>query len=110
MDLTELARLATPGSSTSDGGVVGRPSCEITLFVSPRDGVVALVDGDNWRWAHTTLDTAGFEKSGDGNRAIPLTDLDRTREVLPLSMSSPGSPRPRSHRAAKPISATSHAT
>ncbi|MFJ6438635.1 hypothetical protein [Streptomyces sp. NPDC091416] len=82
MDLTELARLATPGSSASGGGAADQPSCEITLFVSPRDGVVALVDGDNWRWAHTTLDTAGFEKSGDGNRAIPLTDLDRTREVL----------------------------
>lgn len=82
MDLTELARLATSGRSTSGGGVAGQSSCEITLFTSSRDGIVALVDGDNWRWAHTTLDTAGFEKSGDGNRAIPLTDLDRTREVL----------------------------
>ncbi|MEU2131772.1 hypothetical protein [Streptomyces sp. NPDC018352] len=60
----------------------GQASCEITLFTSSRDGVVALVDGDNWRWAHTTLVAAGFEKSDDGNRAVPLTDLARAREVL----------------------------
>ncbi|MDV9194396.1 hypothetical protein [Streptomyces sp. Wh19] len=82
MDLPELARLATSGRSTSSGGAAGQSSCEITLFTSSRDGIVALVDGNNWRWAHTTLDTAGFERSSDGNRAIPLTDLDRTREVL----------------------------
>ncbi|MEV8100912.1 hypothetical protein [Streptomyces sp. NPDC088135] len=82
MDLPEYARFATPGRSTSGGGAAGQSSCEVTLFTSSRDGIVALVDGDNWRWAHTTLDTAGFEKSDDGNRTIPLTDLDRTREVL----------------------------
>lgn len=81
MNLTQYTRFATSGRSTSGGDVAGQ-SCEITLFTSSRDGIVALVDGDNWRWAHTTLDTAGFEKSGDGNRTIPLTDLDRTREVL----------------------------
>ncbi|GAA2442512.1 hypothetical protein GCM10010433_49580 [Streptomyces pulveraceus] len=82
MNLTKHARMAASGRSTSSDGVAGQPSCEINLFTSSRDGIVALVDGDNWRWAHTTLDTAGFEKSGDGHRAIPLTDLDRTREVL----------------------------
>ncbi|MFJ1551384.1 hypothetical protein [Streptomyces sp. NPDC088246] len=77
MNLTEYARFATSGRS-----VAGQPSCGITLFTSSRDGIVALVDGDNWAWAHTTLDTAGFEKSDDGTRALPLTDLDHTREVL----------------------------
>ncbi|MFI8308754.1 hypothetical protein ACIF80_36190 [Streptomyces sp. NPDC085927] len=52
------------------------------MFTSFRDGVVALVDGDTWRRARTTLDIAGFEKADDGNHAVPLGDLDRTREVL----------------------------
>ncbi|MFJ4572070.1 hypothetical protein ACIP4W_11660 [Streptomyces sp. NPDC088846] len=82
MNLTEYARFATSGRNTSGGSVAGQPSCEINLFTSSRDGIVALVDGDNWAWAHTALDTAGFEKSDDGTRALPLTDLDRTREVL----------------------------
>ncbi|WP_411140974.1 hypothetical protein [Streptomyces sp. x-80] len=76
MNLTELALSAASGRG--DAG----QACEITLFTSARDGVIALVDGDNWRWARTALDVAGFEKSTDGNHALPLRDLDRAREAL----------------------------
>ncbi|MFD3997411.1 hypothetical protein [Streptomyces sp. NPDC058583] len=52
------------------------------MFTSEHDGVVGLVDGANWRWAHTAMELAGFEKAEDGNKAVPLSDLDHAREVL----------------------------
>lgn len=81
--------LTTPGN-----GVPGFPErspspgeaseCEISLFTSSRDGIVALVAGKDWRWAHTALDTAGFSKTADGHRCLPLKggDLGRTRDAL----------------------------
>ncbi|MCZ0978717.1 hypothetical protein O1L60_04200 [Streptomyces diastatochromogenes] len=64
------------------GSAAGRSSTEITLFTSEHDGVVGLVDGANWRWAHTAMELAGFEKTEDGNKAVPLSDLDHAREAL----------------------------
>ncbi|MFD8847616.1 hypothetical protein [Streptomyces sp. NPDC059604] len=85
MNLTSLALLAASGSKTP-GRSADPASCEITLFTSSRDGVaafvVALVDGDNWRWAHTVLETAGFRRTGDGNRGISLHDPDHAHEAL----------------------------
>ncbi|WP_318209525.1 MULTISPECIES: hypothetical protein [unclassified Streptomyces] len=52
------------------------------MFTSEHDGVVGLVDGANWRWAHTAMELAGFEKTPDGNKAVSLSDLARAREVL----------------------------
>ncbi|MFE5298122.1 hypothetical protein [Streptomyces sp. NPDC056632] len=52
------------------------------MFTSEHDGVVGLVDGTNWRWAHTAMELAGFKKTEDGNKAVPLSDLDHAREVL----------------------------
>ncbi|MEV0262274.1 hypothetical protein AB0I49_13110 [Streptomyces sp. NPDC050617] len=85
MDLTRLALFAASGDST-DTHTTPSPEpgtgSEITLCTSDRDGVVALIHGPNWLWARTTLDAAGFEKTDDGLHAIPLSDLDRTREAL----------------------------
>ncbi|OII62139.1 hypothetical protein BJP40_03810 [Streptomyces sp. CC53] len=64
------------------GSTAARSSTEITLYTSGRDGVVGLVDGANWRWAHTAMELAGFEKTADGNKAVSLSDPDRAREVL----------------------------
>ncbi|WP_405421505.1 hypothetical protein [Streptomyces erythrochromogenes] len=38
--------------------------------------------GDNWRWARTALQLAGFEKDNDGNYVTPLTDITRARQSL----------------------------
>ncbi|MFE7803786.1 hypothetical protein ACFU51_03780 [Streptomyces sp. NPDC057430] len=57
-------------------------SAEITLFTSKHDGIVALVTGDNWRWARKILLVAGFAKEGDGNYALPLADLPQIRAAL----------------------------
>lgn len=43
---------------------------------------MALVAGDNWRWARTALQLAGFEKDSDGNYCTPLTDIARARQSL----------------------------
>ncbi|MFE3381517.1 hypothetical protein [Streptomyces anulatus] len=69
------ARSPSPGKDTAG---------EISLFTSSRDGIVALVAGKDWRWAHTALDTAGFSKTADGHRCLPLKggDLGRTRDAL----------------------------
>lgn len=58
--------------------------CEISLSTSSHDGIVALVAGKGWRWAHAALDTAGFSKTADGHRCLPLKggDLRRTRDAL----------------------------
>ncbi|WP_282697776.1 hypothetical protein [Streptomyces sp. CC208A] len=52
------------------------------MFTSDRDGVVGHVDGDNWRWAGTLMELAGFQKAKSGYHALPLDDLDRAREVM----------------------------
>lgn len=77
LSVSELALFAGAGDSAVTHG-----STEINLFTSDRDGVVGLVDGDNWRWARTAMELAGFHKTEDGNYAVPLADLDRAREVL----------------------------
>ncbi|MFE7116146.1 hypothetical protein ACFU99_12075 [Streptomyces sp. NPDC057654] len=77
------AGLAGPaGPASSKPAPEPDAGSEVTLFTSARDGIVALTNGDNWRWAHTALDAAGFEKADDGVHAVPLGDADRTREVL----------------------------
>ncbi|GAA3389078.1 hypothetical protein [Streptomyces roseoviridis] len=78
LNLSEVARLAG-----ARGNPTARPSnTEITLFTSDRDGVVGHVDGDNWRWARTAMDLAGFHKTDEGHHTLPLDDVDRAREVL----------------------------
>lgn len=74
---------AAPEVMTASGGVdAEQTSCEITLFTSSRDGIVALVDGDKWRVAEAALGVAGFERAEDGVRAISLQDPGRIREAL----------------------------
>ncbi|MCY0933825.1 hypothetical protein [Streptomyces sp. H34-S4] len=57
-------------------------SSEIALFISRSHGIVALVSGDNYRWARTALQLAGFEKDNDGNYVMPLLDTGRARQAL----------------------------
>lgn len=40
------------------------------------------MSGDNWRWARTALQLAGFEKDSAGNYVTPLTDIARARQSL----------------------------
>lgn len=40
------------------------------------------MSGDNYRWARTALQLAGFEKDSDGNYVTALTDVDRARRAL----------------------------
>ncbi|MGW3835128.1 hypothetical protein [Streptomyces microflavus] len=85
IDALARAAVTNAGVAAERGPGPGEGSeCAISLSTSSRDGIVALVEGNGWRWAHSALDTAGFTKNADGHRCLPLNgeDLDHTRDAL----------------------------
>ncbi|MGW7303981.1 hypothetical protein ACWGI1_00195 [Streptomyces sp. NPDC054835] len=58
------------------------PSASITLYSSPRDGIIALPSGPASRWAVTALDLAQFESADEGVHVLPTSDLVRVKDSL----------------------------
>ncbi|WSQ12906.1 hypothetical protein OG604_36920 [Streptomyces sp. NBC_01231] len=59
---------------------------EITLAYSRAAGLVAIAHGEQYRWAHTALERAGFTKRGDGSYRAPDSDVrTAAAKLLPLA-------------------------
>ncbi|MEU9246975.1 hypothetical protein [Streptomyces sp. NPDC048385] len=59
---------------------------EITLAYSRAAGLVAIAHGEQYRWAHTALEQAGFTKRADGSHSAPGPDVrTAAAKLLPLA-------------------------
>ncbi|MFM9571791.1 hypothetical protein ACKI1I_17390 [Streptomyces turgidiscabies] len=59
---------------------------EITLAYSRAAGLVAIAHGEQYRWAHTALEHAGFTKRDDGTYSTPGPDIRAAAaKLLPLA-------------------------
>lgn len=59
---------------------------EITLAYSRAAGLVAIAHGEQYRWARTALEQAGFTKRGDGSYHAPGPDVRAAAaKLLPLA-------------------------
>ncbi|WP_217570536.1 hypothetical protein [Streptomyces sp. GbtcB7] len=61
------------------------PPAAITLAYSRTVGLVAVAHGEQYKWAHTALEQAGFTKRNDGAYSTPGPDI-RTAAVKLLSL------------------------
>lgn len=62
------------------------PPAAITLAYSRAAGLVAIAHGEQYKWAHTALEQAGFTKRNDGTHSTPGGDIRTTAvKLLPLA-------------------------
>ncbi|MEU3616853.1 hypothetical protein ABZ725_31805 [Streptomyces sp. NPDC006872] len=62
------------------------PPAEIRLAYSRAASLVAIAHGEQYRWAHTALEQAGFTKRDDGSYSTPGPDVRAaTAKLLPLA-------------------------
>ncbi|MEU5162305.1 hypothetical protein AB0G74_22240 [Streptomyces sp. NPDC020875] len=57
-------------------------SAEITLHLSPEDGLVAVPAGPGYDWARAVLDLAAFEETYEGIHTLPLSDPEMARRAI----------------------------
>ncbi|WP_405959845.1 hypothetical protein OG235_07675 [Streptomyces sp. NBC_00024] len=62
------------------------PPAEIRLAYSRAAGLVAIAHGEQYRWANTALEQAGFTKRDDGSYSTPGPDVRAAAaKLLPLA-------------------------
>ncbi|MFJ6898143.1 hypothetical protein [Streptomyces hokutonensis] len=63
------------------------PPAQITVAYSRHfDGLIAIAHGEQWRWAHTALEQAGFTRRDDGSFHTPGDSVPVTMaKLLPIA-------------------------
>ncbi len=71
-----------PTAVSRTSGKESAPAARITLHLTPKQHIVALVDGTQHQWADAALDLAGFTWDRDGIHTLSLADPDQARKAL----------------------------